>query len=330
MVSIYCETLSLCPTCAMELPARYEEYSDRVELCVECPEHGVSREPVECDAGAFRKYYEMEYATPPRHLVLPVTYRCNMNCRYCYSLSNAGLSLPPDRDLETLLGYIGQYGGNVTLIGGEPTVRNDLHELVAEAKRRFPGARISVATNGQKLVDLEYVRRLKDTGLDFVFLSLNDVEYEPSEAAHRRKLQALENCRLLSMPVWLQRTVDSISQVHSLVPLVEHYRRIIFDITLRAVKPFGSCYPSDNVYVSQIVEALGLADCCAPGTTPFNRLAKIAGRPIKICSWVHDTRRLDPIDSGYVISSDVLTTFHRGMKVDEVLLRRRSELVRAQ
>lgn len=330
MAEIYCETMSLCPACGADCPAWYEESRSRMDLCVQCAEHGVAREPVECDTASFRKYYEMDYSKPPRHLVLPVTYRCNMSCRYCYSMSNAGLSIPADRPIDRLLGYIDRYNGNTTLIGGEPTVRGDLVELIARAKAVHPCSRISVGTNGQKLDEIGYVRGLKDAGLDFVFLSLNDVDYEPSPLHHRRKLQALENCRRLGMPVWLQRTVDNIAQAASLLPLIEQYRRVVFEVTLRAVKPMGAQYPSNNVYVSQLVDALGVSNCCSPGTTPFNRRVRIARRPVKVCSWINDVRRVDPLDSGYVISSDKLTTFHRGMKLDEVLLTRSSSLLRAQ
>jgi hypothetical protein len=43
-------------------------------------------------------------------------------------------------------------------------------------------------------------------------------------------------------------------------------------------------------------------------------------KKIKLVSWVFDTRRVDPVDSKYVISDDTMTTLLRGMKLDEILL----------
>lgn len=39
-----------------------------------------------------------------------------------------------------------------------------------------------------------------------------------------------------------------------------------------------------------------------------------------ICSWINDMKRIGPLDSSYIISDNTLTTFHRGMKMDELLL----------
>lgn len=102
--------------------------------------------------------------------------------------------------------------------------------------------------------------RLRDSGLDFVFLSLNDIAYETSEALLRNKLAALANCCRLGMPVWIQRTIDALRQVDSMVPVVERHARAIFSIT---------------------------------------------------------------------ISNDVMTTFHRGMRVDEVLIKSASPEIHA-
>lgn len=321
---VYRETIALCPDCACDCSAHYEERDGFMWLDISCMEHGDTSEMVECDIASFKHYYEQEYLPPHRHLVLPVTYRCDLNCRYCYSLSNAGMVLPPDRSFEQLFDYMGAFDGNITLIGGEPTVRRDLPELIRRGKSAFPGRRISVATNGQRLSDLDYAETLQDAKLDFVFLSFNDVSYEPSPEVYRRKLQALENCGRIGMPVWLQRTVDDINQIDSLLPVIETYRKVVFEVTLRAIKPLGATYPTDNVCVSQIVDRLGVKNDVAKGTNPFNRRVMLAGRPVKVCSWVNDVRRVDPLDSAYVISTDEITTFHRGIKMDEVILKRRS------
>lgn len=320
MTSITDKTLSLCPICVKDSPSHYEETPEGMLLHVECPEHGASVEKVENDSEFFKYGYEQEYKRRVKHLALPITYRCNLSCIYCYTLSNSSGHLPEDKTLEWLLEVIKDFDGNITLIGGEPTVRDDLTDLIIGAKEVMNSRKLSLGTNGQRLKDLDFAAKLKDSGLDFVFLSLNDICYEESASIYNNKIKALDNCLKLNIPVWLQRTIDDLSQIDSIFDIVEKYSSVVFNLTLRAVKPFGTYYPKSQIYTSDIAKYLDNESSAMKGTTPFNRHVYIKGKRTKICSWVNDMVRLDPIDSNYLISDGTLTTFHRGMKLDENLL----------
>lgn len=323
----YCETVSLCPHCGRDCPGHYQIRDDGVHLLVDCPVHGVSAERVESAPAFFRAAYERDYQPPVAHLAFPMTYRCNLSCRYCYTLSNAGSGRRPDRSSERIMALFGQTSGNVTLIGGEPTVRTDLPEIISAMKGLAPERKISVASNGQKLADSAGLERLRAAGMDFLFLSVNDLAYEVSEQSLANKLAALENCQRLGVPVWLQRTIDSLGQLDSLPALMERFSRVVFRVTIRAAKPFGVEYPKGQVFVSDMLSYLGCGGEAHWGTTPFNRHVRLQGKPVKLCSWVNDVRRIDPLDSYYIISSDEVTKFHRGMKQDELLLK---QLLRAE
>jgi MoaA/NifB/PqqE/SkfB family radical SAM enzyme len=316
------ETTGLCPHCAKESPAHYESNDDGVVLIAECPDHGAFTELAEKDRDSFLWGYEQEYEKPHDHLALPVTYRCNLTCEYCYTLSNTK-HVVPDRPFGVITDIVGSYNGNLSLIGGEPTVREDLPEIIAEAKAMPNIDRVSVCTNGQRLKDMRYLSQLREAGLDFVFFSFNDVEYDMSSQVHSNKLQALENCYKLRVPVWLQGTISDIHQLDSIVLVLREFKKVIFSVTLRAAKAFGINHPAKEIFVSDILEYLGKKENCLKGTSPFNRRIKLEGKFAKVCSWVHDMRRVDPVDSDYVISDDTMTKFHRGMRVDEVLLRQR-------
>lgn len=324
-MTAYKESVGLCPECAQDSAARYEERADGMWLILECPEHGRADEKVENDAAFFRWGYEQEYAHAYSHLVLPVTYRCNLSCKYCYTLSNADFDLPGDRPFEEMAKIIDGFDGNVTLIGGEPTVRGDIMDLIRRAKARRR-RKVSLGTNGQKLKDIAFVKALQEAGLDFVFLSLNDELYD-GPAVRQNKLRTLVNCFELDMPVWLHQTVESLSQVDSLLPVLQEYKKVVFSVTLRAVKPFGLLYPEDEIFGSDIIKYLGKADDYGPGFNFFNREIRLEGISVKVCSWVNDVVRCDAVDSRYLISNGTITGFHRGMKVDEVLLKGAGALV---
>jgi len=316
------KTASVCPKCAKEAPAHYETRPDGVHLISECPEHGVFTERAERDIDSFLWGYDQDYVKPHTHLVLPATYRCNINCTYCYTLSNTKLAMP-DRSQDDIKKLIGSFEGNVTFIGGEPTLREDLPEIIAAAKATPSIGKVSIATNGQLLRDRRRVEMLKDAGIDFIFFSFNNVEYEASSTVHKNKLQALEHCYNLRMPVWLQGTISELHHLDSFISVLREVKRVVFKVTLRSVRAMGLRHPKDEVFVSDILEYLGKKDSVRKGTSPFNRFVRLEGREAKICAWVYDIGRIDPVDSDYVISNDTFTKLHRGIREDEVLLRRR-------
>jgi hypothetical protein len=88
----------------------------------------------------------------------------------------------------------------IQFAGGEPTVRDDFPELVAMAKE-FGFPHIQVATNGIKLANsVEYCRKLRQAGLNTVYLQFDGVKEEPYIYARGYnalpdKLNAIENCR---------------------------------------------------------------------------------------------------------------------------------------
>ena len=58
----------------------------------------------------------------------------------------------------------------VTFTGGEPTLREDLPELLTYAQKK--GVVTGLVTNGRKLSDKRYVDKLEKAGLDFVQVTL--------------------------------------------------------------------------------------------------------------------------------------------------------------
>jgi len=80
---------------------------------------------------------------------------------------------------------------NVQLSGGEPTLRDDLPEIVGLA-RRTGFEFIQVNTNGVRLArDLPYLRRLKEAGLSCVYLQFDGL----SDDVHRQ-IRGAELARL--------------------------------------------------------------------------------------------------------------------------------------
>jgi pyrroloquinoline quinone biosynthesis protein E len=118
---------------------------------------------------------------PPLWLLAEVTYRCPLHCVFCYNPVDFARH---DQELSTAewqrvlregreLGAV-QCGFS----GGEPLLRDDLEELVAEAHRL--GYYTNLLTSGVGLTP-QRAKALKDAGLDHVQLSFQDSTKEVND-----------------------------------------------------------------------------------------------------------------------------------------------------
>jgi hypothetical protein len=234
------ETESLCPVCLKRIKATRVPRGDEVFLVKECGDHGSfstviwrgvpsmaewrrPKDPVHPDLC----YGRVERGCPfdcglceahdqlPCSVLLEVTDRCNLHCAVCFADSGRGEGEdPPLTDISWLLERAMAAAGpcNLQLSGGEPTLRDDLPEIV-EVARRVGYSFIQVNTNGLRLAaDIGYGRRLRAAGLSSVFLQFDGVDDEIHRTLRGRalldlKLRAVRNCGEAGLGVVLVPTL---------------------------------------------------------------------------------------------------------------------------
>lgn len=137
---------------------------------------------------------------------IDVTNRCNQSCPVCFSnASSSGYLFEPT--LEQIRGMMQMVRNEkpvpcpaVQFSGGEPTMREDIVEIVRMA-HEFNFTQIQIATNGIKLSrSQDLCQQLNDAGLHTVYLQFDGVTEEPylknrGFNALPIKLKAIENCR---------------------------------------------------------------------------------------------------------------------------------------
>ena len=98
---------------------------------------------------------------------------CNARCRFCYYWDRLNTNDPTTVDMLVKLNYAKGLGIEaVDFSGGEPTIRRDIVKLVRYAKRRLGFKTICVITNGIKLADKTFLRKLIDQGLNDILFSI--------------------------------------------------------------------------------------------------------------------------------------------------------------
>jgi radical SAM protein with 4Fe4S-binding SPASM domain len=107
----------------------------------------------------------------PIRVDLALTFRCQNNCSHCYAggpHETPELTTEQWKEVIDRLHRIGVF--ILTFTGGEPTLREDLPELLLYGQDK--GLVTGLITNGRKLKDKSYVETLEKTGLDFIQVTL--------------------------------------------------------------------------------------------------------------------------------------------------------------
>ena len=242
----------------------------------QCPSCGASESLISSDAAAWQAKRRLWQYIPggepcslhcdqcqadhkPNIVFVDVTNRCNMNCPICIAtIRDMAFDFNPPMDyFERLFADVARIDPPPVLLlfGGEPTVRNDLLQIIATARKH--GLKPHVVTNGIRLADEDYCRKLCEARvpLRFAFDGRSPEIYEKlrhNRAAYDQKMKALANLSKYSRRKHTiiatvgngfndQHIADMIEFVHGhrdlisdlgLIPLTENWASGTFDAGL--------------------------------------------------------------------------------------------------
>ena len=114
-----------------------------------------------------------------RYAVIPVWYDCNNDCTICMlaNVKHRLNTVTPGKFRSLLRGLVndGRYDGLI-LSGAEITTFNFLEQYVKEAASYGWFKKIQIQTNGRRLADHDYARRLINAGVNEFFISVHGLE----------------------------------------------------------------------------------------------------------------------------------------------------------
>lgn len=221
MAIITQNTYSVCPKCLKRIPASITKQGNDFFIEKSCTDHGsfsaiIWRGDVIPMEGWGNYQAPVNEDRPPDcpdscglcpgHLqktccvLIEVTTRCNLKCPVCFAQSGGTTQDPSISEIMDNFEKLVKNGNTfIQLSGGEPTVRNDLPEIVAAAKAAGC-ENIQLNSNGIRLgQDKGFTRALAQAGLSFVFMQFDgteDVIYEKlrGRPLFAEKQAAIESC----------------------------------------------------------------------------------------------------------------------------------------
>ncbi len=233
-------TESLCPICLKVIEAQIVVQDNLVYLKKLCPDHGPVTTQIWPDAShyrwmnAFRIPFKQVQANIEvadgcpldcglckqhlRHTTLvelEITQRCNLRCPVCFMSADQAPSDPPQTVIAAAFQSILKQTGSqcsLQITGGEPTVRQDLPEIIRLARKTGFEA-IEVNTNGVVIgQNPSFIQSLAEAGISGIYLQFDGLTKQVYEKIRGRdlletKLHAIEHCRAAGVQVVLAMTV---------------------------------------------------------------------------------------------------------------------------
>ncbi len=289
-------TQSLCPVCLKKIDAAVYERDGGCYMKKTCPEHGTFRSVIWKGSIPIKDWMrkkeravirspltEAEKGCPydcglcsehRQHTctaLIEVTQRCNLHCRFCFADSKAGKDTDPSiEQIKAWYESVKQSAGgcNIQLSGGEPTVRDDLPQIIRLGKELgFPF--IQINTNGLRIAeDEEYLKALKSAGLDSVFLQFDGTEDSIYQELRGRKLfsvkrKAIENCEKHGVGVVLVPTLVpgvNTDNIGKIIDFALEHINVVRGVHFQPVSYFGRIPQApkdeDRITLPQLMDEL--------------------------------------------------------------------------
>jgi len=307
-------TISLCPTCYREIVATI--YVDgAVKMDKVCPVHGKSTGIVEVDPAFYLWCMSHPSEIYDGHLV-DVTTRCNLDCKYCYY--EKGDTYIPDYEI---VNECRVNRGPYILTGGEPTLRQDLPEILRQVRE---GGQVHFLTNGTGFLDRKYLRECADSasmvrGFNCIGLSFHAEQPRFDDIMENLKLEGVNpNCCFF--------VIDDLEQIPAIISFAETNRGMFDDIRIKIASDVWAQDSTNKIFASQVIDYFkslpGELVNYGKGKTSFMPI-KYNGIPYLIVSWL-DASNVDLLDIScpptYRARNGEVTDFVKAMLINQGMM----------
>jgi len=274
------KTKSLCPVCNSVISADIVEEDGKIWLKRSCKDHGAFRNIYWADPLMYHRFEQYEAVGSgvlnPQSIAtsnncpsacglcsnhrsgtllanIDLTNRCNLDCDFCFANARAcGFVYEPDfneivRMMELLRAEKPVPTPAIQFSGGEPTMRDDLIEIIKKAKEvGFP--QVQIATNGVRIArDRGFVQNLKDAGLNTVYLHFDGITTEANPFL-KTHVKAIENMKSVGLGCVLVPTVirgRNDSQLGAIIQFAADHIAVVRGVNFQPVAFTGAASDED-------------------------------------------------------------------------------------
>lgn len=256
-------TTSICPECYEKIDARVVAKDGKAVMEKECARHGFFEAVVEKDLDFYRtiaKAPKDDSKFPTRCLMINATHACNLNCHLCYIPERSRkYDFSADRIKEAIVNYPGKL---ITFSGGEPTLREDLPELITFVRKQKKAPLI--VSNGIKLADYDYLKSLQDAGLVAVNFSCNGFSQKAflgieNAPLLETKMKTLENLKKLGIRIQFSFTMSegiNDDQFGKVLKYITENTDFVYQLRTRVSAPVGKHLGNKTYFLSDFLNIL--------------------------------------------------------------------------
>ena len=259
-------TESICPLCQKKIKAEIKEVENQIVMEKSCDEHGFFSDILSDDSNYYLRLEKLDnkahnqittqkntekgcpydcgicenHQTPSIFVNVDLTNRCNMKCPICFASAGGPKKVyePSFEEIKKILTRLSSIKPNppfaIQFAGGEPTIRDDLPEIIKTAKD-LGFAQIQVATNGKRYsMDIEYLKRIINSGINTHYLQFDGLSHACKKFrgydTFFEKKKAIDNLRQLGeKSIVLVPTVSKGVNDHEIGDII-YFGRDNFDV----------------------------------------------------------------------------------------------------
>jgi len=230
-----------------------------------CDKYGVIKEYLLEDDYNLYQYLTTRdnRATVKEHSIhLNVSSACNLKCLMCYASANQEDKTLTLCEIKKIIRPIKNQ--IILLSGKEPTCNPELPQIIKLCSKHN---QVSVLTNGLKLDDYNYLKKLSEYGKFKIIFSLNSLDdhyYQNTNGKDlvKRKMIALDNIKKLNIPTEISLTLVENMNIEQLNPIFMfciNNSEYITGMRIRSNSPVGKHFKSKTYTISQLLNLFAKA-----------------------------------------------------------------------
>ncbi|MFA6090200.1 MAG: radical SAM protein [Candidatus Gracilibacteria bacterium] len=198
---------------------------------------------------------------------------CNNQCHFCSNPSN-GNNITYERGMELISNFVDKNYDGIIFTGGEPTLSPNLPKWIQYSTSVHMECRI--ISNGMMCSNIDYIKRLKDSGLSLIHFSLYSHIQKVHDfltdtpGSYSKLLQSIQNALRLGIRVQLNCVINKYNQDHldktvkciaKIFPQVQHFVWNNLDpLMMRKTDVALSTLPDFDIVSESLLEAMSFLE----------------------------------------------------------------------